>query len=83
MEIKAYVKIFKDSGYMEQSAHFGWQDKDKAIFGLREGYKDNADRLVEIALENGNNIKILDTFIFSIMFRIKSQVLYNGKVLFE
>lgn len=27
------MKIFKDTGIMEQSAHFGWQDKDQAFFG--------------------------------------------------
>jgi len=53
---------------MEQSAHFGWQDKDQALYGLREGYKNSADELVEIALANGNNPKILDTFIFPILF---------------
>lgn len=53
---------------MERSAHFGWQDKDQALYGLREGYKNSADELVEIALDNGNNPKILDTFIFPILF---------------
>ena len=61
------MKIFKDTGLMEQSAHFGWQDKDQALYGLREGYKNSADELVEIALDNGNNPKILDTFIFPIL----------------
>ena len=37
---------------MEQSAHFGWQDKDQALYGLREGYKNSADELVGIALDN-------------------------------
>ena len=55
------MKVFKNSGCMEQSAHFGWQNKDEALLGLREGYKESADKLVEIALENANNIKILDT----------------------
>lgn len=53
---------------MEQSAHFGWQDKDQALYGLREGYKNSADELVEIALDNGNSPKVLDTFIFPILF---------------
>ncbi len=33
------MHIFKDTGIMEQSAYFGWQDKDTALYGLREGYK--------------------------------------------
>ncbi len=54
------MKIFKDTGLMEQSAHFGWQDKDHALYGLRVGYKNSADELVGIALDNGNNPKILE-----------------------
>lgn len=33
------VKIFVDTGATVQSAHFGWQNKDEALYGLREGYK--------------------------------------------
>ena len=62
------MRVFKDTGLMEQSAHFGWQNKDQALYGVREGYKNSADELVKIALENGNNPKILDTFIFPILF---------------
>ena len=53
---------------MEQSAHFGWQDKDQALYGLREGYKNSADELVKIAVNSGGNLKILDTYIFPILF---------------
>lgn len=59
---------------MEQSAYFGWQNKDEALYGLREGYKNSADELVEIALENADNPKILDTFIFPIMFSYRHSV---------
>ena len=62
------VKIFVDTNLINQSAHFGWQDKDKALYGLREGYKKSADELVEIAVNSGNNFKILDTYIFPILF---------------
>lgn len=61
------MKIFSESGKMEQSAHFGWQNKDLALYGLREGYKNSADDLVEIAIENGTP-KTLDTYIFPILF---------------
>lgn len=53
---------------MEQSAHFGWQDKNQALYGLREGYKNSADELVKIAVNSGGNLKILDTYIFPILF---------------
>lgn len=62
------MKIFVDTGEMDQSAHFGWQNKDEALYGLREGYKNSADELVEIAVNSGGNPKILDTFIFPILF---------------
>ena len=62
------MKVFKDTGPMEQPAHFGWQDKDTALYGLREGYKNSADDLVDIAVSNGNNIKTLDTYIFPVLF---------------
>lgn len=70
------MKIFKETGYMEQSAHFGWQDKDLALYGLREGYKNSADTLVEYALEHGENPKILDTYVFPILFSY-----YNGIII--
>lgn len=62
------LKIFVDTGLMEQSAHFGWQDKDQALYGLREGYKNSADELVKIAVNSGGNLKILDIYIFPILF---------------
>ena len=68
------MKIFKDTGYMAQSAHFGWQDKDEALYGLREGYKNSADELVEVVIRNGYDIKKLDTYIFPIMFSYRHAI---------
>lgn len=62
------MKIFKDTELMNQSAYFGWQDKDEALYGLREGYKNSADELVKIVVNNAGNTKILDTYIFPILF---------------
>lgn len=62
------MKIFVDTGIMDQTAHFGWQNKEQALYGLREGYKKSADELVEIAVNSGGDYKILDTFIFPILF---------------
>ena len=59
---------------MEQSAHFGWQNKDSALFGLREGYKNSADDLVDIAISNGEDIKTLDTYIFPILFSYRHSI---------
>ena len=68
------MKIFKDTGVIQQSAYFGWQDKDKALYGLREGYKNSANDLVNIVLENGNNNKILGTYIFPILFSYRHSI---------
>ncbi len=62
------MKVFKETGYMEQSAHFGWQNKDSALYGLREGYKNSDSTLVEYVLEHGENPNILDTYVFPILF---------------
>lgn len=41
------MKIFVDTGEMNQSAHFGWQNKDEALYGfdfdIREAKKVGAD----------------------------------------
>lgn len=68
------MKIFQDTGLMEQSAHFGWQDKDTALYGLREGYKNSADNLVDIVISNGNDLKTLDTYIFPILFSYRHAI---------
>ena len=62
------MKVFKQTKNIEQSAYFGWQNKDVALYGLREGYKNSADTLVEYVLEHGENPKILDTYVFPILF---------------
>jgi len=48
----------------------GWQDGGLALYGLKEGYKNSADNLVEIALTEGSkgDIKTLDTYISPILF---------------
>lgn len=62
------MRLFVDTGELDQSAHFGWQNKDEALYGLKEGYKKSADELVDIAVNSGGNLKILDTYIFPILF---------------
>lgn len=68
------MKVFTDTGIMTQSAHFGWANKDEALYGLREGYKNSADELVEIVLKNGADIKKLDTYIFPIIFSYRHSI---------
>lgn len=61
------MRIFVTSGIMEHSANFGWQNKDDALYGIKEGYKNSADDLLHIALDRGDN-KTLDTYIFPVIF---------------
>ena len=47
-------KIFLEGEDPNSRAYFGWQDGDLALFGLKEGYKNSADNLVDIALIEGS-----------------------------
>lgn len=63
------MRIFVDTGAMDQSAHFGWQNKDEALYGLREGYKNSADELVEMPLIAEEILKYLILSFFLFCFR--------------
>lgn len=66
--MKKKIFIEGQNDYFE--AYFGWQDGDLALLGLKEGYKNCADDLIDIALKKGSkgDIKTLDTYIFPILF---------------
>ncbi len=68
------MKVFEETGIMSQSAHFSWQNKDQALYGLLEGHKNSADELVEIVLNSGENIKKLDAYIFPIIFSYRHSI---------
>lgn len=68
------MKIFTETGIMSQSAFFGWENKDDALYGLRDGYKISADELVETVLKYGSDVKKLDTFIFPIIFSYRHSI---------
>ncbi|MEW6698676.1 MAG: hypothetical protein ACOY35_00010 [Bacillota bacterium] len=63
-------KIFIGGENEYSRAYYGWQDGDLALFGLKEGYKNSADDLINVALVKGakGDIKTLDTYIFPILF---------------
>ena len=63
-------RIFVEGKDEYSRAYFGWQDGDLALFGLKEGYKNCADNMVDIALKEGSrgDNKTLDTYIFPILF---------------
>ncbi|WP_083258703.1 hypothetical protein [Cellulosilyticum sp. I15G10I2] len=69
-------KLFIAGKDLSNQAYFGWQDKNSALFGIRTGYKDAADKLVDKALEEGQlgNIRVLDTYIFPICFLYRHSI---------
>ncbi len=62
--------LFQNSTSSDDCATFGWQSPDQALWGVKEGFKNTADDLVKKALREGkkNNIRVLDTYIFPIMY---------------
>ncbi len=76
--------------FTEKPNHFscatvGWQDADLALWGVKEVYKKAADDLVEIALEQGsnNNIRVLDTYIFPIMYLYRQCLEVSLKIIYH
>lgn len=69
-------KLFIAGKDLRTQAYFGWQDKNTALLGIRMGYKDAADKLVDKALEEGelDNIRVLDTYIFPICFLYRHSI---------
>lgn len=69
-------KVFVEGENLQERAYFGWQKKDDAFYGLREGYLNSANNLVDIALDKGSqgDIKTLDTFIFPIIFLYRHSI---------
>lgn len=69
-------KLFVPGKNFSTQAYFGWQGKNDALLGIRMGYKDAADNLVDKALEEGccNNIRVLDTYIFPICFLYRHSI---------
>lgn len=70
------MKIFIEGKDFNRRAYFGWQDQDTALIGIKMGYKNSADDLVDIALREGekSNIRILDTYIFPIVFLYRNSI---------
>ncbi|MCH4888945.1 hypothetical protein EZV73_15230 [Acidaminobacter sp. JC074] len=69
-------KLFIEGKNQRTRAYFGWQDKDTAFYGVKMGYKNAADKLVDDAIESGltGAISTLDTFIFPICFLYRNSI---------
>lgn len=70
------MKVFIEGKDPQRRAYFGWQDQDTALIGVKMGYKNSADDLVDIALREGekSNIRTLDTYIFPIVFLYRNSI---------
>lgn len=81
--MKSY--LFTTTPDPHTSAHFGWQSGNSALWGVKEGYKNAADNLVEIALQEGanNNIRVLDTYIFPIMYLYRQSLEVSLKLIYH
>lgn len=72
----------KDQG---EIAYLGWKNEEESLYGIRDGYKDAADDLVDIALQKGNggnNIKVLDTYIYPICFLYRHSIEISLKLIY-
>lgn len=78
-------KIFTKGKNPLTSAHFGWQDQVSALWGIKEGYKNAADNLVDIALEKGSigDRKTLDTYIFPAIFLYRHSLEISLKLIYQ
>jgi len=77
-------KIFVDGDNPQERAYFGWQTHEMALWGIKEGYKNAADELVEIAINKGiqGDIKTLDTYIFPILFMYRHSIEISLKLIY-
>ena len=65
-------------------AYVGWENEEESLYGIREGYKNAADDLVQLALDkcNVNDIKILDTYIYPICFLYRHSIEVSLKLIY-
>lgn len=77
--------LFLTSTNSDDCATFGWQSPDQALWGVKEGFKNSADDLVKKALREGkkNNIRILDTYIFPIMYLYRQSLEISLKIIYH
>ena len=75
-------KVFVETTNQTRMAYFGWQDKSTALWGLKEGYKNSADSLVDIALQKGDN-ETLDTYIFPVLFLYRHSLEISLKIIYH
>ena len=75
--------LFTNDPEWNKSATIGWQTREKALWGVKDGYKNAANDLVKIALKKGrqNDIHTLDTYIFPVMFLYRQSLEVSLKLI--
>lgn len=83
-EIRMGKKVFVTTNDQDTMAYFGWQDGSTALYGLKHGYKNAAENLVDFALEKGaeGDIETLDTYIFPILFLYRHSLEISLKIIY-
>ena len=76
-------QVFTNHPNSGELATIGWQNKLSALWGIQEGYKNAADKLVASAIRASkkNNVRVLDTYIFPVMFLYRHSVEINLKLI--
>lgn len=79
-------RIFIEGEEELERAYIGWQGEDiTSLIGVKMGYKNSADILLDKAIEEGlkNRIDILDTFIFPILFLYRHSIEISLKLIYK
>lgn len=77
-------KIFIEGKNPNERAYIGWQNQSLSLQGIRKGYKNSADDIVDIALSKGEigRIDVLDTYIFPIIFLYRHSIEVSLKYIY-
>ncbi len=76
--------LFIDGKLIQERACLGWQDYNSSLYGLKTGYLNAANELVESALQKGSkgNIKVLDTYVFPVLFLYRHSIEISIKAIY-
>ena len=76
--------IFHTSTNSDDCATIGWQNSDQALWGVKEGFINSANDLVDKVLQESkkNDVRILDTYIFPIMYLYRQSLEVSLKLIY-
>ncbi len=78
------MKVFVKGKSYKTQAYYGWTTEEQSLYGIKMGYKDSANILIESALNQGrkNDIKALDTLIFPVIFCFRHSIEISLKLIY-